>query len=120
MYDHIGHKLLRAPVELIQVRADFSGAVQSLVACETCEKRWPFFDFFHVFRILSFHGVFRGPVRGSRNAGRAAKYAAALWRLAHSGRGKIFSLRVAAPLTALFITLGLSIVLGAAGFSYIV
>lgn len=76
--------------------------------------------FFHVFRILTFHCVFHEPVRGSQNAGRAVIYAAALCRLAHSQCGKIFSLRVEAPHAALFITLGLSIVLRAVGFSYIV
>lgn len=76
--------------------------------------------FFHVFCILTFHSVFHEPVRGSQNAGRAVIYAAALWRLAHSRCEKICSLRVAAPHTALFMTLGLSIVLRAVGFSYIV
>lgn len=78
------------------------------------------FYFFHVFRSLTFRSVFHEPVRGSQNAARAVIYAAALWRLAHRQRGKIFSLRVAAPHAALFIPLGLSIVLGAVGFSYIV
>lgn len=76
--------------------------------------------FFHVFCILTFHSVFHEPVPGSQNAGRAVIYAAALWRLAHSRCEKICSLRVAAPHTALFMTLGLSIVLRAVGFSYIV
>lgn len=47
-----------------------------------------YFFFSHVFGSLTFHSVFREPVRGSQNAGGAVIYSAALWRLTHSRCGK--------------------------------
>lgn len=90
MNEHIGHKRLHAPGELIQDVSPnrFSRCCPEFFMCETCEKRWPSSTFFHVFRILTLHSVFHEPVRGSQNAGRAVIYAAALWCLAHSQCGK--------------------------------